>query len=845
MAFKKNKILSVLILLSIGILSSFRLSAATMESEIEQKQYILAYQAKGSDYNPRTEHFNADGTPKYINRLIFEESPYLIQHAHNPVNWYAWGAEAFAQAKKQNKPIFLSIGYSTCHWCHVMERESFDNEVIAAYLNQHFIAIKVDRERRPDVDKTYMTALTLLNGSGGWPMSSLLTPEGKPFYAGTYYPPMSFMQVLTQIVELWKADEQRLRKIGDKIALTVQDYQKGEKQAANISEEQIQLAAIQLMNRFDDLQGGFSHAPKFPNETYLFLLLDRAIRDQNQEILEALKLTMSLMAQGGIYDQIGGGFHRYSTDNEWLAPHFEKMLYNQGHLVRNYLALYEITQDIYYKTIVEQTLTYVLAEMQTSEGVFYSAGDADSEGEEGKFFLWTQEQIKQSLPADLATLAIDLYALKKEGNFSEHSATEATSDGNVGTSILNLPVSMAEYAKEHKIELSKLYQRTNKIRKSLYEKRQARIAPAIDKKIVTAWNAMMITAFTKAGMSLTNSHYIDVAKKAAHYLWDVHMQCIPPLSSELPAQHNTRKEGQSSPLCRVKSGLLRVSLNGRASVAGTQADYAYLAQAYIALFDATQEKIWLEYAQQLTQEMIEYFWDENEGTFFMSREISNSSQDVPLFSRPKDLYDGAIPSANSIALEVMAQLYHRTGNDEYKNKAIIQIGALSAKIKRQSTAFSYFLMAVQAHNSGEISNVQYGAKGHVRIELSSIIQKKQLFDVEVKVSIDKGWHINSRYPLDKDLIATAMLLDDKIKKNWKISSVEYPEGEEIKLKFSDKSLSLYQNSNTIKLRLQGNLPSDKQDKLVSIPLQFKYQACSESICLAPEVNTLYIFPKSF
>ena len=393
------KISTVLILLSFVWFSSSLVYADNTKSMSKKKdQYFSAYQDKGKDYQPRTEHFNPDGTPKYINRLILEESPYLIQHAHNPVNWYAWGTEAFAQAEKENKPIFLSIGYSTCHWCHVMERESFDNEAIAAYLNQHFIAIKVDRERRPDVDKTYMTALTLLNGSGGWPMSSLLTPDGKPFYSGTYYPPVSFMQLLKQIAELWENDEPRLRTIGNKIAAAVQDYQKGEKSAINISPELIQMAVIQLMNRFDDLQGGFSQAPKFPNETYLFLLLDTAVREQNTTILEALKMTMSLMAQGGIYDQIGGGFHRYATDNEWLVPHFEKMLYNQAHLVRNYVSLYSISHDLYYKKIAQQTLNYVLAEMQTEDGVFYSAGDADSEGEEGKFFLWTQDEIQQGLP---------------------------------------------------------------------------------------------------------------------------------------------------------------------------------------------------------------------------------------------------------------------------------------------------------------------------------------------------------------------------------------------------------------------------------------------------------------
>ncbi len=304
-----------------------------------------ALKDKVKDYQLRTEHINADGSPKYTNRLILEQSPYLIQHAHNPVNWYAWSKEAFTTAKRENKPIFLSIGYSTCHWCHVMERESFDNEKIATYLNKHFIAIKVDRERRPDVDKLYMTALMIVNGSGGWPMSSFLTPEGKPFSSGTYFPAEQFTSLLERVVQLWHNDEAKLRAMAEQITQAVQSRQRSLKEAEHIGKERIQIALITLLNRLDELQGGFSNAPKFPNESYLFLLLDAALRNQDKEALEALELTMNAMAQGGIYDQVGGGFHRYATDNAWLVPHFEKMLYNQAHLANTYLQLYQITQN--------------------------------------------------------------------------------------------------------------------------------------------------------------------------------------------------------------------------------------------------------------------------------------------------------------------------------------------------------------------------------------------------------------------------------------------------------------------------------------------------------------------
>ena len=831
---------TVFLIFNLGFISISMAEIATPSGKqaLEKKQYQSAYQSKGTDYKPRTEHFNSDGTPKYINRLIFEQSPYLIQHAHNPVNWYAWGSEAFAAAKRENKPIFLSIGYSTCHWCHVMERESFDNEAIADYLNKHFIAIKVDRERRPDVDKTYMTALTILKGSGGWPMSSLLTPEGKPFYAGTYFPPVAFMQILQQVTQLWSKEESNLRDIGDKVAAAVQQRQKGQQLAQHIGKQRIQIAVINLMNRFDELQGGFSQAPKFPNEADLFLLSDTVIRDpqQNQQVLEALKLTMDMMAQGGIYDQIGGGFHRYSTDNAWLVPHFEKMLYNQAHLVRTYLKLYAITHDDNYKRVVNQTLQYVLRELQDKNGVFYSAGDADSEGEEGKYFLWTLNEVQQTLnqqgEPDLAKLAVKLYGISKEGNFNENVPLEAIEHGNSGNTILNLPVSIAEFAKLNQLDLHKLYKDIDRIRNRLYQQRQSRIAPAIDKKIVTAWNGMMIGAFAQAGLQLKDNHYIDVAKRAGNYIWQVH-----------------HFDDQSAAgLSQHASGLWRVSLDGKASVPATQADYAYLAQAYVFLFDATQEQQWLDRSRQLTKEMIRNFWDEEAGNFFMSVQ----EQEVPLFSRPKDIYDGAIPSANAIALEVLSRLYYRTGEDDYQTKATAQIASLSSNIIQQPAAFSYFLKAVNELNRGEAATIQYGGKGHVRIETNLIAQsinnkKKQAIELEVKLTMDKGWHINSRYPLDKDLIATAVSinkesLDKKSKNQWKIKTIEYPQGDEVKLKLSDSPLSLYQKTITIKLLIESVDQLDKVNKVQFIPLQINYQTCSDSICLAPEMNTFYLFP---
>ncbi len=762
-----------------------------------------ALKNKGADYQPRTEHFNSDGSPKYTNRLILEQSPYLIQHAHNPVNWYAWGKEAFAAAKRENKPVFLSIGYSTCHWCHVMERESFDNETIAAYLNKHFIAIKVDRERRPDVDKIYMTALMLVQGSGGWPMSSFLTPEGKPFLSGTYYPPEQFMPILQRSAQLWQDKESKLRELAERISSAVQSRQHSLELAEHIGKERVQIAVISLLNRFDELQGGFSSAPKFPHESYLFLLLDMVIREQDEEVLQALELTMSLMAQGGIYDQVGGGFHRYAIDNEWLIPHFEKMLYNQAHLANTYLQLYQITQNKAYKRVVTQTLDYVLGDMQTDKQAFFSASDADSEGAEGRYFLWTIEELEQSLTPAQAKLAIAVYGVSKAGNFPESDAT-----------ILNMSGSLADFARLNKLDSEQLYKDIDSIREALYQKRQLRIAPAIDAKVVTAWNAMMITALAKAGKVLNKEQYTMAAENAAEFLWQTHYKA----ASDKPV-------------------LWRASLNGKPSIAATQLDYAYLAQAYVVLFDITKDKKWLTRSKLLVADMIRLFWDKQDGSFFMTALAAENEQEVPLFDRPRDIYDGAIPSGNALALEVLSQLYYRTGNDYYHAKAMAMIASLSSIIKTNPVSFAYFLMAVNQFNFGELGDIQYGAKGHIRLEKKQGSQKNNTINAEISITIDKGWHINSRYPKDKELIASSINIAEQAAGQWKITKAEYPSGEELKLKLNESPLSLYQGTVTIKLTLE----SIAEQSIKTIPLEVSYQSCSDSLCLAPETKTFYIF----
>ena len=459
--------LSILPAALLGCITCFSsLSAAagtlTREHSMALEQKLQAgYLAKGPNYKPRTTHLRPDGTPEYINRLILEDSPYLLQHAHNPVNWYPWGEEAFTRAKQEDKPVFLSIGYSTCHWCHVMERESFENPQIAKFLNEHFISIKVDRESHPDVDQVYMTAVMLMNGHGGWPMSSFLTSDGKPFLSGTYYPPGQFTSILQQIQLLWVERRAEVLAQAARVAEAVQEANDRQTQAKALDAEIVPKTSRLLLSSLDELQGGFGAAPKFPHEPLLYLLLNQAERRQDKQALHALELTLDAMARGGIYDQVAGGFHRYSTDNEWLVPHFEKMLYNQAQLARIYLLAWRLTGNPTYRRVATQTLDYVLREMTSPEGGFYSATDADSEGREGAFFVWTPEQVRAALPAYEAELALKLYGVTLAGNFEGHS-------------ILHLPLGLEAFAARESLNPLALTEQVERINARLREFRELR-----------------------------------------------------------------------------------------------------------------------------------------------------------------------------------------------------------------------------------------------------------------------------------------------------------------------------------------------------------------------------------
>ncbi|WP_103920494.1 thioredoxin domain-containing protein, partial [Candidatus Venteria ishoeyi] len=689
-----------------------------LQQKLQQRLQVL-----GSDYKPRTEHLEESGQAQFNNRLLLEDSPYLQQHAHNPVDWYPWGKAAFARAKAENKPIFLSIGYATCHWCHVMEKESFEDLEIAHFLNQHFIAIKVDREQRPDIDDIYMNAVLIVNGSGGWPMSSFLASDGKPFYNGTYFPPQRFLAILQQIQKLWLEQQPQLLAQAEQISARVAQYMGAEHSAQALGEQVFPAAMREILQRQDNFQGGFGQSQKFPHETWLFFLLKAAESENNALALDAVKTALDAMQQGGIHDQIGGGFHRYTVDPEWLTPHFEKMLYNQAQLAQVYLLAYRLTGNQLYARAVRQILDYVLRDMTDSHGGFYSATDADSrltpesEAEEGLFFLWTPAQIKAALPADLAKLTIDVYGLTKNGNFE-------------GRNILYLEQDWATIAKQHQQDLPVLLKKIDAIRETLYQVRQQRSKPLRDEKILTAWNGRMIMVLAEAALLLEAPHYLSAAQKAAQFL-----------------------------LSRSEAGQLwRVSLHGQDSIPGNLEDYAGLIEALNALYDADGDKQWLHHAQQLADSMIKQFQDSEQGGFFLS------IADEHLMIRPKSPEDGAEPSGNATALRALVQLAARSGETRYLETARNNLAAFAGQIQAQPASFGYLLVAAQELLRGSSAALRYLAQGNIKIHLQRDFNGDDIQNkARLSITMQQGWHINANQPLQKSLIATEIFLHSETK----------------------------------------------------------------------------------
>ena len=580
-----------------------------------------------------------------MNRLAHESSAYLLQHKDNPVDWYPWGEEALARARAEDKPILLSVGYSACHWCHVMEHESFENDEIARLMNAQFVCVKVDREERPDVDQIYMQAVQSMTGHGGWPMTVFLTPEGVPFYGGTYYPPTDrhglpgFPRVLQGIAEAWRGRRGDVIQSGRALVEQMSQADRLRASARILTDDVLADAFSTLSHEFDDRDGGFGHAPKFPQPMIWEFVLRWWKRSGSERARAMVRTTLTRMARGGIYDQLGGGFHRYSVDGQWLVPHFEKMLYDNGQLASLYLHAWAAFGDAEYRRVCEETLDYLLREMTDPEGGFYSAQDADSEGEEGKFFVWTADEIRAVLTPAEAQAALAYWGVDAGPNFE-------------GKSILHLP---GEADRD----------RMEAIRGKLFAAREGRVHPGRDEKVLAGWNGLACRAFAEAGRALGRVDYLAAATKNAEFVLGA-----------------MRRDGW----------LLRSWAGGRAKIRGYLEDYALVAAALLDLYEATFERRWIDEARWCGDEILRLFWDEElEGFFDTSREHE------ALVVRPRNLFDNAVPSGGSVAVETLLRLAVFTGEERYETMAARALRPIADLMGRHPSGFGRWLSALDFH----------------------------------------------------------------------------------------------------------------------------------------------------
>ncbi len=627
---------------------------------------------------------------KSFNRLIGEKSPYLLQHVRNPVDWYPWGMAAFAKARKEDKPIFLSVGYSTCHWCHVMARESFANEEIAAVMNRHFVNVKVDREERPDVDKVYMAFVQATTGGGGWPMSVWLTPDLKPFIGGTYYPPddrwgrPGFKNMLLRIAEAWEQDQARIHDASSQVlerlrqaTTTISDH------AAALDSEVLEKAYQAIKASFDSVHGGFGDAPKFPRPSVPDFLLRYYARSDTKDALDMALFTLRKMADGGMHDHLGGGFHRYSVDERWHVPHFEKMLYDQAQLASTYLDAYQITREDFYADVARDILDYVRRDMTGGQGQFYSAEDADSDvhdrpGEhaEGAFYVWKHDEIEAILDPQEAALFNDRYGIENNGNVREDPHGEFS-----GQNILIVTRSVKELARKYGLSETEVEHALSISRTRLCEARAARPRPHLDDKTLTAWNGLMISAFARAYQALGNEEYLAAAAAAAVFVHE-----------------NLYDQDQGT--------LLRRYRDGHAAIEGYADDYSFLVQGLLDLYEASFDIVHLMWATELQNKQNDLFWDADGGGYF-----STSDQDNTILLRIKEGYDGAEPSPNSVALLNLSRLAQMTDSEKYRNQADQILAAFHRTLSTAPHAMPRMMVATDFHIDKPMQIVIAGKPG--------------------------------------------------------------------------------------------------------------------------------------
>jgi uncharacterized protein YyaL (SSP411 family) len=716
----------------------------------------------------------ADGGPDF-NRLIHATSPYLLQHAANPVDWYPWGDEAFARAKKEDKPVFLSVGYSSCHWCHVMEHESFENDDVAALLNRHFVCIKVDREERPDIDEIYMTATQLLTGRGGWPNSVWLMPDGRPWFAGTYFPRedsygrAGFKTLLTKLAEFWTTRRQDVESQADQMSAAIRQAADaltgGDGTLSSGWLRNVAAGAIEDLRRNYDLaHGGFGNAPKFPPHSALAFLLEEYQWNRDASILALVTGTLDAMARGGIHDHLGGGFHRYATDEGWLVPHFEKMLYDNAQLAAVYAEAHRVTGNAAYAAVARDTCDWVLREMTGPEGGFFSALDADSEGVEGRFYVWSHDEIVRILGEEDGALFCGAYNIRPGGNYRDEASGEASGQ--------NIPHLTAWPPAEHADRLAAA-------RAKLLAQRVTRTWPGLDDKVIASWNGLMIGALARAGTALQEPRYIEAATRAAAFILS----------------------GMTD-----QSGLLRTWRHGKAAVPAYLDDHVFLASGLLDLHDATRDERWKNEAFALLGIVRARFRDPRGGFFY------NSDGHESLLTRTRDPFDQAVPSANAAAALLLLRAYDLTQDGACLDDAQASVSSVSRLIVRAPTgAGTYMIAAVRlADRLGEDAKPKPAS---ARIQRGPVIVAGAYTssnEVEVTLTIDKGWHINGHQPAEGHLVPTSVS---------GLTGVTYPPSPV----YTDKVL------------LRGRRKGDD-------PVSVTFQPCDDARCLKTETVTLDLPP---
>jgi uncharacterized protein YyaL (SSP411 family) len=735
------------------------------------------------------------------NRLARESSPYLLLHAHNPVDWYPWGEEAFAEARRADKPIFLSVGYSTCYWCHVMERECFSNPEIARQLNNGFVSIKLDREERPDLDEIYMTATQLLTRSGGWPNSVFLTPDLKPFFAGTYFPPRDapgrpgFPRLLASIREAWDQRRPSILEQAEAVVDAIEEQMTAAPAGRRPGGEAVRAVGEMLARRFDPEWGGFGGAPKFPSPSNLFFLLDRA-REGDGTAQQMLVVTLDAMARGGIHDQLAGGFHRYSTDAEWLVPHFEKMLYDNAALAALYAEAAPFDGGRGFARVARRTLDFVLAELTGEAGAFLSAIDAETDGHEGAYYTWTPEELQRLLDAGSRELLGAVYGFDGAPNFEG------------GRYVFHLPRPLAEQAKRLGVTVEQLLERLEPGRKALLAERSQRKRPLTDDKVLADWNGLMIGAMARAGALLGEARYQRAAAQAAEFVL------------------RALVDGQSG-------GLLHAYRNGAAKVPALLDDYAFLIQGLLELHAATGEARWLVEARRLAAEQDRRLWDDDASGYF------TAGADPRLLVRSKAAYDGAVASGNGIAALNLVTLAERTGDAGYRERCRHLLETFGKGIEEWPLAHATLVRAVARlapDGEPEALPAPIPPGGALETEAQSVVSIRTSLGeaggswrpFSLELAIRPGWHLNAHPASLPSLVATELHPS-----RGALRSLRYPPGEVLRLGFAEDVVSVYSG----RVRLEGEIEVRAGE---TPAVRLTYQPCDDSRCLVPTTREVVL-----